>query len=378
MSLASDLVAVALVTVAFRALPALARPTLPFGVRVPPARVDDPAVRRERHRYGRWVDEAGALGAVVVVVLALLAAPAGVRAGAVTALGAADLAFFLVASRAVGRAKRAEDWYAGTRQGVTADTSLRTDPVRVPWAVLVPAVVVLLATAAVGVLRYPELPATLPALGGTGVLPDVRVPTTAGAAFAPVVQQAVLTVLMPALVAVSLRARPELDAADPAGSAARYRVYLRGLAVLLLGSTALGNLSLAVVAALLWGLAAPGPLATAALGVPLAVAGLAWVVFAVRVGEAGHRLPGGAAPSRLVQRRLVQRDDDRHWYLAGLVYGNRADPALLVHKRIGMGWTLNLGHPVAWAVLAGLVLLAVLATTGVIDLPARGGPTLEP
>lgn len=378
MTLASDLVAVALVTVAFRALPALARPTLPFGVRVPPARVDDPAVRQERHRYARWVDEAGALGAVVVVVLALCAAP--VRAGvfAVAALGAADLAFLVVASRAVGAAKRAGDWYAGTRQGVTADTSLRADPVRTPWAVLVPAVVVLLATGVAGVLRYPDLPATLPLLGGTGVRPDVRVPTTAGAAFAPVVQQAVLTVLMPALVAVSLRARPDLDAADPAGSAARYRVYLRGLAVLLLGTTALGNLSLAVVAALLWELAAPGPLATAAMVVPLAVAALAWVVFAVRVGEAGHRLPGGTASTRPVQRRLVQRDDDRHWYLAGLVYGNRADPALLVHKRIGMGWTLNLGHPITWAVLAGLVLLAGLAMTGVIDLPARGGPTLEP
>jgi uncharacterized membrane protein len=309
----------------------------------------------------------------VVVVLALLAAPAGVRTAAVTALGVADLAFFLAASRAVGATKRAGDWYAGTRQGLTADTSLRADPVRTPWAVLVPAVVVLLATGVAGVLRYPDLPATLPLLGGTGVRPDVRVPTTAGAAFAPVVQQAVLTVLMPALVAVSLRARPDLDAADPAGSAARYRVYLRGLAVLLLGTTALGNLSLAVVAALLWELAAPGPLATAAMVVPLAVAALAWVVFAVRVGEAGHRLRGGTAPSR-----LVQRDDDRHWYLAGLVYGNRADPALLVHKRIGMGWTLNLGHPITWVVLAGLVLLAGLAMTGVIDLPARGGHTLDP
>jgi uncharacterized membrane protein len=372
MTVVSELLAVALVTVAFRALPALARPTLPFGVRVPPGRVDDLAVRQQRHRYARWVDEAGALAAVVVAGLALLAVPAGIRIAAHAGLGAADIAFFLVTSRAVRAAKRAGDWYAGTRQSVTADTTLRTDPVRLPWAALVPAVVVLLATTAVGLLRFPDLPATLPALGGTGVLPEVRSPTTIGAAFAPVLQQAVITLVMPVLVAGSLRARPDLDAADPAGSAVRYRRYLRVLAVLLFGTTALGNLSLAVVALQLWGLVTPGPLAVAASAVPLAVAGLAWVWFAVRVGEAGHRLPGGSAGSR-----FVQRDDDRHWFLGGMVYGNRADPALLVHKRIGIGWTLNLGHPITWAILTALVVLALLAAAGAIDLPARNGPTLE-
>ena len=373
MTLAADLLAVAVVTVVFRTMPALARPTLPFGVRVPPGRVDDPAVRAQRHRYARWVNEAGALAAVVVVTLALLAAPPGVRALAAGGLVAADLAFFLVASRAVAAAKRDGAFYAGVRQAVTTDTSLRTDPVRVPWAAFAPAVAVLLATAAVGVLRLPHLPATLPALTGTGVLPAVRVPTTVWAAFAPVVQQGVLTAVIPALVAATLRARPELDAADPADSAARYRRYLRVLAVLVLGTAALGNLSLAVVALQRWELVAPGPLATAAAAAPLVVAGVAWVVFAVRVGEAGHRLPGGRGTSG-----HVQRDDDRHWYLAGMVYGNRADAALLVHKRVGIGWTLNLGHPLTWAVLVGLGVPLVLAATGVIDLPVRGGPTLEP
>ncbi len=382
MTLVSDLLAVALVTVAFRALPALARPTLPFGVRVPQARVDDPAVRQQRHRYARWVDELGALAAVVVVVMALLAAPDAVRAAGVVVLGAADLGFFLVASRAVRAAKQAGDWYSGTRQAVTADTSLRTDPVRLPWAVLAPAVVVLLATAAVGLLRFPDLPATLPALGGAGVDPNVRQPTTVAAAFAPVLQQAVVTMLMPVLAAALLRARADLDAADPQGSAARYRRYLHGMAVLLFATTGLGNLALAVVALQLWGLAAPGPLTTAALVTPLVVAGIAWGVFAVRVGEAGHRLPGGSARDRFVrdrsvQPRFVQRDDDRNWYLGGLVYGNRSDPALLVHRRIGMGWTLNLGHPVGWAVLVCLAVLALLAVTGVIGLPSPDGPTLE-
>jgi len=373
MTLASGLLAVVLVTIGFRALPTFARPTLPFGVRVPPDHVDDVAVREQRRRYAHRVERTGVLAAVVAVALALLGADAGPQGAAVAGLVVADLVLFLVASRAVREAKRVGDFYAGTRQAVTADTTLRTDPVRMPWAPLAAAVTVLLATAAVGLARLPRLPATLPALGGLGVDPSVQVPATAGTAFGPVVHQVVNTVLTAALVALVLRARPDLDAADPVGSAARYRRYLRGVAVLLLATAALANVALAVIALQLWGVVAPGPLSVTASALPLCVAGLGWVWFMVRVGDAGHRLPGGTARSR-----FVQRDDDRHWYLGGMVYGNRADPALLVHKRIGIGWTLNLGHPVTWAVLAGLIVLVVLAVTGAIDLPVRGGPTLDP
>lgn len=53
-------------------------------------------------------------------------------------------------------------------------------------------------------------------------------------------------------------------------------------------------------------------------------------------------------------------DDDRHWF-AGTIYFNRDDPRLLVPKRLGFGFgrTLNLAHPVSWAVLALPILIAV-------------------
>src|ERR1019366_4115692 len=41
---------------------------------------------------------------------------------------------------------------------------------------------------------------------------------------------------------------------------------------------------------------------------------------------------------------------DECWKL-GLVYFNPADPALLVEKRFGVGYTLNLGNPTAWVML---------------------------
>jgi hypothetical protein len=65
----------------------------------------------------------------------------------------------------------------------------------------------------------------------------------------------------------------------------------------------------------------------------------------MRMGQGGSRLPGLAAdPGRA---GIVNRDDDRFWK-GGLVYVNHGDPAILVGKRFGVGWTLNFGNARAW------------------------------
>lgn len=50
----------------------------------------------------------------------------------------------------------------------------------------------------------------------------------------------------------------------------------------------------------------------------------------------------------------------------GLVYWNPRDSRILVPKRLGIGWTLNFGRPVAWVVMALLLLPAVAAAVLVI------------
>jgi uncharacterized membrane protein len=50
---------------------------------------------------------------------------------------------------------------------------------------------------------------------------------------------------------------------------------------------------------------------------------------------------------------------DSKWH-GGLIYYNRTDPAILVAKRFGYGWTLNFGHPLAWLLTGGILLLAVV------------------
>ncbi|PZG03466.1 hypothetical protein, partial [Nonomuraea aridisoli] len=103
---------------------------------------------------------------------------------------------------------------------------------------------------------------------------------------------------------------------------------------------------------------------------PLAAPVIGSVVWATRAGHGGHRLPALSGEEE-EDSGVVQRDDDRHWFLAGTVYANRHDPALVLHARFGQSWTLNLGHPVTWAILAVLAGAMLLAALGVIELPER-------
>lgn len=55
--------------------------------------------------------------------------------------------------------------------------------------------------------------------------------------------------------------------------------------------------------------------------------------------------------------RTLPRDDR---YRAGAFFVDPADPRLFVPKRLGLGWTLNFGRPLAWLVMALLLGLPVV------------------
>ena len=54
------------------------------------------------------------------------------------------------------------------------------------------------------------------------------------------------------------------------------------------------------------------------------------------------------------------RTEDRYWK-AGMIYVNRNDPAVLVEKRFGIGYTLNFGHWISWMILLMILLVPLLA-----------------
>ena len=138
--------------------PAASRPTLQFGVRVPRERAGALVIRRERRAY-YWRTAAIAVCCTVAAVAVQGHGSWWLSRIILLPELAAGLGCFWVARRKIAAVKSADNWFAGLRQTIATDTSWRTDPPRFPVRWLIPALAVMAATAAVGALRYPGLPA---------------------------------------------------------------------------------------------------------------------------------------------------------------------------------------------------------------------------
>src|ERR1019366_8035302 len=194
------------------------RPTVQFGVRVPRERAGAPVIGRERRAY-YW--RTAAIGLCCTAVAVLVRGYGSWWLPRIILLPelAADLGCFLAARRKIAAVKNADNWFAGLRQTIVADTGWRTDPPRFPVRWLIPALAVMAATAAAGALRYPGLPAHI--VTGSGH----RVPKSAVSVLV-VAGQLYFTTVYSGLTLIVHRSRPDIDAADPAASTLRYRRFL--------------------------------------------------------------------------------------------------------------------------------------------------------
>lgn len=77
-----------------------------------------------------------------------------------------------------------------------------------------------------------------------------------------------------------------------------------------------------------------------------------WIILAPLL------LIGGLSLLLPLLGRTGRRPPDDHW--TGIFYSNPEDPALLVPKRYGVGYTLNFGNPWSWVVLALVVVMVAL------------------
>lgn len=83
-----------------------------------------------------------------------------------------------------------------------------------------------------------------------------------------------------------------------------------------------------------------------------------------RVDTFGIRYPRQPHSSPKVVKRLsadgrggaMPCDNDRYWK-GGIFYMNPDDPAPFLPERFGIGWTINLGRPAAWAFMVGFALV---------------------
>ncbi|MGH8170738.1 MAG: DUF5808 domain-containing protein, partial [Steroidobacteraceae bacterium] len=332
-----------------QAIPDLMRPGLFFGRTVDPGFRDSEAARAIRRRYSVavWVVTLIALGLAVAAGLA--------RAGALARLAAHPglrpvLWLFQIAVAAVSfaLANRATRPHALQRQSVvTVELPARPEaPSTIIVATLALPLVSLAVLAAWIASHWHAVPAQVPIHWRFDRIDGWM--ATSPASVAALLLLDTLVCLLPAALAwgVLYGSRRVTMSGSAADRERRFRT--RAVALLIFAE---------YCAALpAWAELLPLPMKAMRLGeMVFPLVALILTASLVLVGQGGSRgLRRGEAGA------VGDRTDDRHWLL-GILYFNRADPAFLVEKRFGVGYSFNFAHPLAWTLLAVVVVIALLS-----------------
>jgi uncharacterized membrane protein len=329
-------------------IPSLTRRDLLFGVTVSPNARASAAGRRiiAGYRIAVGLLTFVLLAALVAVVIAVpdawIASP-WLAIGLITAIFIEAIPY-LFAYRASARLRAPAGSLSLEASSPAAELRPRqySDYVPLFWELL--PVAIIAGTVAYLASQYASAPAVIPTHFDGAGNPDRYAAKSIGSYFALVWTQLGVAALITGLSILVVRSK-----AAPGLAERRFRVaWLRALfgfktlIVALLGF-------LAVMTA--WAATTGKGPSSLVIIVPLAVVGViivGVVVLAVRTGQGGARL----GPST---ETATDRIDDRYWFL-GAIYHNRNDPAILVERRFGVGWTLNVANP--WAIVTLIMLIA--------------------
>lgn len=345
------------------ATPWLMPPTECFTVTVPPSAQCEPQVRGFKRAYAGVV--AGSTLACALVLALMMGRLAGVTqptdaqvnlmAGVIVVATLAPIvvgmACMLYFRTRVRELKQARGWTATASRTAAVVAEDVPRPISLAWYLLyLPLVLGMVAFALSSYDRFPDqIPMNADITGNVSryaakSLGSVLFPALTAAFFG--------LVFALAHIAALVSKRP-VDPAAPTTSSYAYGRFARLQSQAML----VGGLLLSAATGVSFYLAALGTLSLMAAATIMIVISLAvvagFIAVSVFTGQAGGRLAAELRPND-----EVARDDDAYWPL-GMFYCNADDPSLVVPKRFGVGWTINVARPSAWLAIGGLLVLTV-------------------
>ena len=330
-----------------------------FAVTIPASASRDPRLVACKRAYS------------VVMVLAAAAALAAclpIASGDANRLGtvilvatlaqiALGFALMLAFRRRVHAIKRAEGWEAEAAESVAVSIGDLPRPLPLRWEWVHVAVVT--ASVALTWALYPQMPDQIVQhVDFNGTVTDYM-PKSPLAALFPAAVTAFMAAVMTCSHAMAIRSKRPVDPESPAASALAYALFARMQSIVMFASGVL----LTSVIGLAMPLAFAGIVPMGVLGSLVIVAVLVIVAASVWVAVA-YGQSGARAIRRDAASGAMPMDEDRMW-LAGIFYCNPYDPSIVVPKRFGVGWTINVGRPGGRAVIIGFLVLTGAFVVGV-------------
>ena len=332
----ADVAIVALVGLLLHRIPLWRRHNLWFGVTVPPDFSDSPQAQLALRHYRRWVWLLTVIAVGCVLAAGALHASVLMAAAPIIQAVGAAAAFAIVRRRVLPFAAQSPARRSAplepTREGLPGGSV----------SILVP-LAMLAATALYLHAEWSEIPARFPAHWNIDGTPDRWADRSWRAVYGPLLIGGLVISFMSLVAEAIVYGSPRGRIAGTEAWTARFR---RANLMLLVAAVWVVTATICFISLL--------PLLTGG-GQPAPIAGLVPLVLTASLAPFVVQLV------RLTRDRTSASDGtpDSCWKL-GLFYINPNDPAVVVEKRFGVGYTLNYGNRALWWIVMAAVLVLAL------------------
>ncbi|MFP3154652.1 DUF1648 domain-containing protein [Lachnospiraceae bacterium ZAX-1] len=326
-------------------IPGLTRKSFLFGVKIPSKEQNAPKVKAMKKRYTIVC----VIGSVTILALSIVQFHAAPDLSLIAMMYIPFLLIAVYLAAFVPNWKRAlilkEKCGWQVSSSVFAETNSshsRGNLSELPWGWYIVGLMIVVVTAVIVLVCYPALPNKIPIHFDIKMNADSWSDKSVGVVLLLPILNLFMLFFMWLTGVLTVKAKLQVDAENPALSFAQHHIYRRRFGHYL----GLETLSIVVLFAIL-GFATlwqefrvPFWLILCLIIVPA----VPLCVFSVRAGQGGCKLnPKNVIPkgsTLTVQTGVVPCDDDKHW-LIGMFYHNPKDPACVVEDRFGNGIGFN-------------------------------------
>jgi len=329
-------------------MPDLVPKTLPFGVRILAEYKNEPILRKMKSYFRIYI-------LILLIAFSIPMIYSSIYEQVIILFSFIVLQYvgYYIAHRRIHSEKIMKKWYENKNEVLVAEIATEHKKINV-FLWILPSIIIILIAIISLYFVYPSLPNSIPMHFNANAVPDSWMAKTPLNASLLIILMAAITVVFYFLDIVILRSRIEIDPSMPEASSYQANAFKNLMAKSLSVMGWFLNITFLFSNYITWNIFPSNDFIVVITPIIIAVG----IIFAVSIyaGAQGSRL---SFPSKGNQDSEVMRDDDRYW-IGGAFYFNREDRAIIVPKRFGIGWTLNLGNIAAWFFFMIIILLALV------------------
>ena len=339
-------------------LPKFLKESEAFGIYIPDTHVKDQRIVHMKNRYTQLILTSGIVILVIFIGWLWMFRPAEeqiVFSGMVAQIGALIFSMGLYAKNHITLAdwKKNEKWTEGQNERKVVDLQFREQLKLLPSLFFIIPMLITLGLGVLGLSQYDTLPNQIPTHWG----PSGEADAFAEKSWASVSALPIMTLLLQGMMlffnsamkqsGVKIQVRHKKRSREQQLAFRKYSSWLL-FVVTITVTLLMGYLQLTIIYPEIMS-------ASVTLGFTLGYLVIilgSVLYYTIKVGQSGTRI--AVAEQDVSHENVIDMDDDQYWKF-GLFYVNKDDPSILVEKRFGIGWTVNMGHKGSWIFLVLLV-----------------------